>query len=233
MRGPRSHPPPTPPADPREWRPLQPAPSRRAPAVLDPIIEPLWEGLRVLVHFDGGGPDGSPRVELRDDEGLNVTRRFDELVGALAMAVTAFDAVIDGFLTDQATATDIGTAIVPQAQASPVGMLLSQAPQLTVGPRPERREGTAVAFVAIDLLRVDGQSLLDLPLLERKRQLESLIVQGELVRVSVFARPPVALWLNSWKSAGFRGAMLKAANSRYEPGGLTTEWAPVLATGQR
>ena len=229
----RASPPPVP-ADPLEWRPLEAQPTRRAPAIRDPIIEPMWEGLRVLAHFElGSGADAAATVELRDDDGLNVTRRFADVVSALATAVTAFDAVIDGFLTDQATATDIGTAIVPQAQASPVGMMLSQAPQVTVGPRPELREATAVAFVAIDLLRIDGQLLLDLPLLERKRQLESLIVQGELVRVSVFARPPVAPWLNSWKSAGFRGAMLKAANSRYQPGGRTTEWAPVLTTGQR
>ena len=232
MRG-RASPPPVP-TDPLEWRPLEAQPTRRAPSIRDPIVEPMWEGLRVLAHFElGGGADAAPRVELRDDDGLDVTRRFADVVGVLATAITAFDAVIDGFLTDQATATDIGTAIVPQAQASPVGMMLSQAPQVTIGPRPEQREATAVAFVAIDLLRVDGQSLLELPLLERKRQLESLIVQGELVRVSVFARPPVAPWLNSWKSAGFRGAMLKAANSRYQPGGRTTEWAPVLTTGQR
>jgi len=87
--------------------------------------------------------------------------------------------------------------------------------------------GGRVAFVAVDLLRVDGQTLLDLPLLERKRLLDSLIRQGDLVRVSPYTRPPLRSWILSWKSLGFDGAVVKAANSRYVPSTVTEEWTVV------
>jgi ATP-dependent DNA ligase len=83
------------------------------------------------------------------------------------------------------------------------------------------------AFVAIDLLSIDGQALFDLPLLERKRQLDSLIGVSQYARVTPYARPPVAQWLNSWKSAGFRGVVLKAANSRYRPSDVAGKWAVI------
>ena len=92
---------------------------------------------------------------------------------------------------------------------------------------PHDRENL-VAFVAVDLLRLDGEELLDVPLLERKRLLEQVVAAGDLVRVTPFVRPPLEGWLNSWKAAGFAGAILKAANSRYVPGRETDEWYVAL-----
>jgi ATP-dependent DNA ligase len=91
----------------------------------------------------------------------------------------------------------------------------------------------AIAFVAVDLLTLDGQVLFDLPLLERKRLLESAIVESELVRTSPFVRPPLERWLPSWNALGFTGAMLKAANSRYVPGGLADDWSVAQPLGRR
>jgi ATP-dependent DNA ligase len=48
------------------------------------------------------------------------------------------------------------------------------------------------------------------------------------VRLSPVVRPPLRQWFASWQSAGFKGLIIKAANSRYEPGGETIEWATVL-----
>jgi bifunctional non-homologous end joining protein LigD len=73
-------------------------------------------------------------------------------------------------------------------------------------------------------LSLDGQSLLDLPLLERKRLLDSVVVGSDLVRASPYVRPPLERWLPSWQAVGFKGAVLKAANSRYEPGLATDQW---------
>ena len=90
-----------------------------------------------------------------------------------------------------------------------------------------------LAFVAVDLLVVDGQSLLDLPLLERKRLLESIIVPSERVRVSPYTRPPVDPWVASWKGAGLKGAIIKAANGRYSPGAEVSDWLTITRIHQR
>ena len=88
-------------------------------------------------------------------------------------------------------------------------------------------------FVAVDLLRLDGTLLLDVPLLERKRLLESVIVPGPLLRVSNHVRPPADPWVATWKSMGLKGGMLKAANSRYHPNDDTIEWQIVDRLNRR
>ena len=72
--------------------------------------------------------------------------------------------------------------------------------------------------MAVDLLSIDGQPLFDVPLLERKRLLEAVIEQSELVRVSpvgAAAGPPVVQLV---ARAGLRGLIIKSTNSRYTPG---------------
>jgi bifunctional non-homologous end joining protein LigD len=220
-------------SDPYDWRPLEARSSARKPSIVDPIIEPLWQGTRVLAHYraaaDGDGPG---TIELRDGEGYDVTEEFAEISAALAGAIFARDAVIDGILTDQAMAGGVGVGVVPEAKITSMGMLLGKAAEVTVT-RPPSDTTSEVSFVALDLLSVDGEPLLDLPLLERKRQLEGLLVSNDLARISPFARPPLAQWFNSWKSAGFNGVVMKAANSRYRPDEVARKWAIVERVGNR
>jgi ATP-dependent DNA ligase len=82
-----------------------------------------------------------------------------------------------------------------------------------------------VAIVAVDLVWLDDESLCDVPLLERKRILESIVTESELIRVGMHVRPPVDSWLGSWRTFGFRRMAYKAANSRYVPGQKNQEWA--------
>lgn len=224
------------PQDPRDWRPLVARVTRRPPRINDPILEPLWSGTRVLAHFRAptdGGAETPGSVELLDENGRDVGSTAPRVTDELGTAIMAFEAVIDGILTKQATAGGEGTALIPRAQVSRMGLLFPRRAEMTYEPaKPETRTGET-AFVALDLLSIDGQALFDLPLLERKRQLESLFIETELVRVSPHARPPLGPWLNTWKSAGFRGVMMKAANSRYRPGDLTLEWTVIERLQER
>jgi bifunctional non-homologous end joining protein LigD len=81
------------------------------------------------------------------------------------------------------------------------------------------------AFVAIDLLVLDGESLLDVPLLERKRLLDSVLREGPLIRIGIHVRPPIGPWLATWRAAGFRSLAWKHPNSRYRPGERNDDWA--------
>jgi bifunctional non-homologous end joining protein LigD len=82
----------------------------------------------------------------------------------------------------------------------------------------------AVSVVATDLLWLDDTSLLDVPLLERRRLLESVIAESDVVRVGAFVRPPIDSWVTSWRSMGFGGLTYKAANSHYILGEPNPEW---------
>ena len=221
--------------DPLDWRPTLPTTRQRAADIRDPIIEPYWVGLHVLAHFDRDrkGADGGPWLSLRDTDGDDVTDEEPAVVEELSTAILAHDAVIDGFLTDQATRSGEGVAMVAEAKVPRFMIISSSGTDIDMRRLDDGKVESAYAFVAIDLLRIDGQSLLDVPLLERKRILDGLIRQGPLVRVSPYTRPPLRAWLQSWKSAGFGGAVVKSSNSRYQPATVTREWTVVTKLGAR
>jgi ATP-dependent DNA ligase len=220
------------PDDPLDWRPQVPVVARRSPTVRDPVVEPMWSGTRVIAHFEANEQGRVRRLVLIDEDGFDVSKDEPEVLDELGRSVLAFDAVIDGILTVQATRGGEGASVIPEAHVTAVGMLLGRDATIDIE-RPEAERPGVVAFVALDLLRLDGQTLFDLPLLERKRLLEGTLKGGDLVRVSPFTRPPAAPWVASWKSAGFRGAMLKGANSRYEPGGESADWAAITRIDSR
>lgn len=214
----------------RDWRPQTVKQGRHVPQVVDPILEPLWTGTRVLAHYhDSENEDEWGSVQVLDEYGDDASMDGPQAIDQLRRAIKATEAVIDGVITKEATSGGENTAIKLFPTVNPIRkFFLGGTPESDVKyePRGPRREGP-IAFVAIDLLSIDGQPLFDAPLLERKRLLESLVEQSDLVRISPWVRPPVRTWFNTWRSAGFRGLMMKGSNSRYRPGEETVEWAKV------
>ena len=208
----------------------QPFGSGKPGRVLDPLIEPLWTGVRSLAAIDGTD------VALTDELGDAVAGHDDVRV-ALAEAASAERLVVDGFLT-KFTARD-GSGVYVAMDDLPTSGQLASRPLVGIrrtqvedrekalaAARAARTFGPedVVSFVAIDLLWLDGESLLDVPLLERRRHLDSVLVESDLVRRGVYVRPPIDAWVGSWRALGFTELTFKAANSRYRPGTATGEW---------
>jgi hypothetical protein len=213
------------------WRP-QLFGDKRAATIADPIIEPLWTGPRILAFVD------DRMVRLSDVEGKPVDDQ-DDVVDALRQALGGATALIEAFLTPEPIQDPAAIAGRDRLSIPKPGQALTQ---MIVGTRGERKVRLAqqqeearkrtvdgaserVALVAVDLLWLDSESLCDVPLLERKRILESVVVESDLIRVGIHVRPPVDAWLGSWRSFGFRRLAYKAANSRYVPGQKSQEWA--------
>ena len=79
--------------------------------------------------------------------------------------------------------------------------------------------------MAVDLLWLDGEWLLDVPLLERKRVLE-VDRAGRATRPArLYVRQPLGSWIGSWRAQGFRGMTFKSANSPLPTGrNLGSNW---------
>ncbi len=208
----------------------QPFGSGNPGRVLDPLIEPLWTGVRSLAAIDGAD------VALTDERGDEVAGH-DEVRSALAEAASAERLVLDGFLTKFAIRDGSGVYVTmddlpstSQMVSRPLtGIRRTQAEERQKALEEARAAQTfapddVVSFVAIDLLWLDGEPLLDVPLLERRRHLESVLVESDLVRRGVYVRPPIEAWVGSWRALGFTELTFKAANSRYQPGTATNEW---------
>jgi len=231
-RTPRS---PAVPVDLAAWRP-QRFGTGNPKKIVDPLIEPFWPGIRVLVRIglggETGGPQGAP-IEIVDEDGIPLAD-VAQIEEVLAAAVRSASAVIDGYLTGLATRPTEG--IVLQGPRPPSAADMASQAFLGSAGQGKRRElarqhtvaaAGPLAFVAIDLLLLDGEPILDIPLLERKRILEQIVEEGRLVRRTAFVRPPIDPWLGTWRSMGFGSMAYKAANSRYEPGSRNAAWAVV------
>lgn len=225
-------------SDPRAWRP-QAFGHRPANQVADPVIEPAWDGVRVLVHLDTAAAD----VAIHDATGADLTADHAPIAQALLAALAAETAVVDGYLTDQATQSSESRTILN----SEIPTFSEHASQFFLGrrgaelmsasaglertarariPAPDEDDPdeAPIAFVAVDLVALDGETLVEIPLLERKRLLESVLAEGNLVRRTPYVRHPAGTFIVTWRSFGFGGLAYKAANSRYRPGATNDDW---------
>lgn len=211
------------------WRP-QTFGSKSSNGVTDPIVEPLWSGLRFL-----GAVTGETAI-LQDPDG-DTLDGFPELAEALAAATSASELIVDGYVTAEVVHGGVGTMTGEEKLDSP-GKLVTQTLFGQRRKSDDRRldEGRAarmpheddpVALVLVDLLWLDGTPLLDIPLLERRRLLDAVVTETDLVRRGTFVRPPIDTWVGSWRSMGFPGLSFKAANSRYVPGSAAIDWASI------
>ena len=136
-------------------------------------------------------------VTLTDTAGHRAGPEFDDSAKLLVMAIDADSAVVDGIWTSQA--------------------FMGHGDDLS---------GTEAlhAFVAIDLLELDGAALFDIPFQERRRLLASVVAEGRRVRISPTVRVPLQPWLVAWRGDGFSRYVAKHQNSRYRPGEQAQDW---------
>ncbi|HEX7948962.1 MAG TPA: hypothetical protein VF494_01330 [Candidatus Limnocylindrales bacterium] len=222
-------------ANPHTWRPMAFG-TREAKHIRNPLCEPLWAGRRSLVHVDPAG------VTIRDEE-ADELEGFEALRDALRASNLAIEVVLDGYLMPGPLRSNPVADPAPGAESMLSAGQLARQMFVGGGGSNRRREALEraearrvvlepegpTAYVAIDLLWLDGQPLLDVPLLERRRLLESALAEADLVRRSVAVRPPVEAWYAQWKALGILEFAVKDANSRYTPGGESPDWvaAPI------
>jgi len=193
--------------------------------VRDPLVEPLWTGIRVLAAVDAEG------ATLVDEVGGAITQ-MEAVLEALVAGTRAGGIVIDGFLTKQAASrwprVHISSEDMP-SMGSLMGLRRNRAKDISKLKEEslEARDfgpDDVITLVVIDLLWLDDTSLIDVPLLERRRLLESVLEESDLLRLGTFVRPPIENWAGSWRAQGFSGLTFKAANSRYLPGEPNPDW---------
>lgn len=174
----------------------------------DPIVPQRPTDERVEIDsvewlFEPAWPGRRLVAEVRDG---NVTltgatgepvRDLPDVVSLLSRATRAAAATLDGVWTAQPFIDDEG------------------------------EPGERHAFVAVDLLELDGEQLLDVPFQERRRLLDSVVEESLQVRVSPVVKQPVAGWLAGWRRIGFTHYLARHQNARYHPGQQREDWLRV------
>ncbi|MFT4299946.1 MAG: ATP-dependent DNA ligase [Aeromicrobium sp.] len=187
--------------------PIQPMLAKSTPRLPQAggfLYEPKWDGFRCLVFRDGN------EVELTSRSTKPLTRYFPEIVAA-AREHLPERCVVDGELVVVAgdrLEFDLLSARIHPAQSR----------------IDELSEAMPARLVVFDLLASGDESLLDLPLRERRARAESLLAGVvppiHLTRVTADA-DVAAEWFTRFEGAGLDGVIAKPLDLGYTPGGRT------------
>jgi DNA ligase-1 len=190
------------------------------------FIEDKYDGVRAQAHKEG------PRVELYSRTLDPVTHRFPEVVAALA--AVPHDFILDGEVVAFAAAAADGAG-----RCLPFSALQKRLGRKTVS--AALLAEVPVAYMAFDLLALDGVAQLDRPLAERRAALEALlhpwlsatIRLGELVRLPVADLAGAAgqgrldALFAAAQARGNEGLVVKHPSSVYSPGKRGRAWLKV------
>ena len=191
----------------------------------DWLYEIKWDGMRVILFLDQG-PD-KEKIRLLTRRGNDCARQFPELTvahqsfahGQIQQAVVDGEVVV---LDDRGRPSF--SQLQPRIMAADAGAIAH-----LVRTRP-------VVFCVFDLLYLDGYDLRGVPLLERKRALEKILIPSSLVRFSEHitgsGQSPGKDFLDAARAQELEGIVAKRAASRYESR-RSPDWVKIKIVSQQ
>lgn len=180
------------------------SPAGKLPALDDWVIEPKWDGIRVIADAGARG------VHLWSRNGIDKAPQFPEVRDALARLAAEVGAVtLDGEL------------VAIDAAGKPLRFQALQ-----------RRESVRTAFVAFDILAASGRDVRRLPFTGRREVLESLVkksARGIIRRGDSFkcGTAGARRLLDTATRDGWEGLILKQMNAPYASGKRSPLWRKV------
>ncbi|HEV1997735.1 MAG TPA: non-homologous end-joining DNA ligase [Candidatus Dormibacteraeota bacterium] len=199
-----------------------PFPTAFAPMLASPSAavfdDPKWsyeiklDGFRTIAMVRNG------KVKLLSRRGVDATRQFPELA-QLATLVRSSSAVLDGEVVA------IGEDGLPnfgrlQERTGWKGGRSSTSPHPSI----------PILYYIFDILYDGGLSLVDVPLVERRRLLSARLLDGPGVRLlGSFGGEDGSALLAAIRQQGQEGVVAKRLTSRYQPGKRSRDWVKIKA----
>ncbi|MCM2431072.1 ATP-dependent DNA ligase [Streptomyces sp. RKAG337] len=188
----------------------QPAEALPRPEVIarGAVMEPKWDGYRMLLFTGVADADGVRSVQLQSRRGAPLQRRFPDLVRAAEALPDAL--VLDGELVVWEQGRVSFEALHQRATAAR-GAVAGLADRMPAH------------YVVFDVLQAGGRHLVPLAYRERRKVLEELFAQHRL-------EPPWTLcpvtadldqarqWMEQWTRVGVEGVVIKNLDQPYLPG---------------
>jgi bifunctional non-homologous end joining protein LigD len=161
-------------------------------------FEVKWDGYRAIATLASGD------ATLTSRNGNDLTARFQSVAKELSKAVKTPDCVLDGEVC----------ALDEEGRSSFSAMQQGKA-------------GTPIVYYVFDVLEIEGEPVIDLPFVERRKLLEGLLDRrNKTVRLSETFDDGKAL-LEAAKQQHLEGIIAKRLDSRYLPGKRTRDWLKI------
>ena len=181
----------------------------------DYLFEIKWDGIRALALF------GHQKVRLQGRKLTDSTKRYPEIVDSLQQLPG--EAVLDG----EIVVFDGGK---PSFEKALERELVGSPDKIAF-----RARRIPAIYMAFDLLYLDGEALLDQPLITRRRHLSKLLEgrQTGCVLESTFILEHGKAYYQEVVDQGLEGIVAKVLESPYQPGKRTQHWVKIKAERHR
>jgi bifunctional non-homologous end joining protein LigD len=192
--------------DQREYAPMLAtlSDSKQIPQVDGWEYEIKWDGYRIVARVAGG------EAVLRSRKDQDYTERFANVAKELVKALKTPDCVVDG----EVCALD--------EEGRPSFSAMQQA-----------KAGTPIVYYVFDLLEVEGEPIVELPLSERRARLKKLLDgRNRTVQFSQGFEDGEALY-RAAQEQRLEGIMGKRLDSRYFPGRRSRDWLKYKTHGEQ
>jgi bifunctional non-homologous end joining protein LigD len=188
----------------RAYAPMLATLAKEVPIGDEWLFEVKWDGYRAIVDLHGG------EASLTSRKGNDLTERFRSIASAIERAMKTPDCVLDGEVC-----------------------ALDEEGRATFSAMQQGKSGTRYVFVAFDVLEVEGEPLIDLPLSERHERLAALLDRrNRVVQLSEAFEDGQALF-KAAQDQHFEGIVAKKRDSRYVPGKRTRDWLKIKTHGRQ
>jgi bifunctional non-homologous end joining protein LigD len=191
----------------------------------DWLFELKWDGYRVQAHVRDG------RLALYTRRGHDAASYFPELAGPPNW-LAAERAILDGEVVALNAAGEPDFHMLQAWGGSTgTGRTRDTGTGRTDG-AASGRAGTLV-YQVFDLLYLDGRSLLDVPLEDRKRLLASVLRGSATVRAAGHVDADGEAFYRAVSERKLEGMVAKLRRSRYEPGRRSASWLKIKRRGEQ
>ena len=169
------------------------------------VFEVKWDGIRAISYVKEG-------LSIRSRNQKELIDNFPELS---ELNDLTRDTVLDG-------------EIVVMKDGKPDFQTLIQRRQNTNPGEIRYMSGKFPAtYIIFDILEKDGEELLDIPLMERKKILKNSVNDGKFVVLSIFVEETGVDYYRAALEKGLEGIMAKKKQSSYEPGKRSNNWLKI------
>jgi DNA ligase D-like protein (predicted ligase) len=173
------------------------------------FFEPKWDGLRVILFLR------DRKLELQNRNLRDATGSYPELQRIKA-SIRAKAAVMDG---EVVVLGENGTPNFGSLQAR---FGVDDPKRVSV-----LAKTTPVTYVAFDLLHINGQDVINRPLVERKRRLKSILREGPYLLYGDHVEGQGTRFFQEATRRGFEGVIAKESQSQYVQGLRTDYWIKI------
>ena len=166
------------------------------------LFEIKWDGVRAIATV-------GTSVSLRSRNDTELAGQFPELAELMTLAPGT---VLDGEIVVMSRGKPDMQALLPRLQES-----------------PPRTGAAPVTYIVFDILRRGDEDLTSLPLVKRRKILQSAVREGPHVVISAPVEGRGEDYYRAAVAQGLEGVMAKRKDSPYEPGVRSGAWLKIRA----